>query len=76
MITLCERRTAWDNLTSYCISAKKKHYIEMTEWTNLEGVDIKIVGSLGERNISVTYGELEAIIALHKKMYKDELGEK
>lgn len=52
------RKSVFDNLSNYdYLCSDKDKAIEVTEWTNGEGWDIAI----GERCISLTSGELEAI---------------
>jgi hypothetical protein len=41
-------------------------FIEVTNWSNLDGYDITI----GEKQITLTVGELDAIKALVKKLNK------
>lgn len=53
-----QRKTIYDDLNKYCIYAKDHDYIEVTEWTNGEGYDVNINGN---KRISLTHGELEAI---------------
>lgn len=58
-----------DNLRKYCHHAKDGDFIEVTEWTNGEGWDIQ----MKDRNISLTYGELDAINYLIKALeYSDK----
>lgn len=53
-----QRKTVYDDLNKYCIYAGDNDYIEVTEWTNGDGYDIDVNG---EKKISLTHGELEAI---------------
>lgn len=63
------RISIYDNLRKYCHHAKDSDFIEVTEWTNGEGWDIQIK----DRNISLTYGELDAINYLIKALeYSDK----
>lgn len=64
-----QRKTVYDDLNKYCICAKDHDYIEITEWTNGEGWDVDING---ERKISLTHGELEAIQFLVKYLETQE----
>lgn len=57
------RKSVYDNLKIYDYLCKDEdEIIEVTEWTNGEGWDITI----GERVISLTRGELDAINFLTK----------
>lgn len=57
------RKSVYDNLKIYdYLCNDEDKIIEVTEWTNGEGWDITI----GERVISVTRGELDAINFLTK----------
>ena len=59
------RKTIHDNLGKYDILAQEDDFIEVTEWTNSEGIDTTI----GNRPvISLSYGELEAINYLSKTL--------
>lgn len=59
------RKTISDSLQRYDIFAKENDFIEITEWTNGEGIDI----SLNEKDvISLTYGQLDAIYHLSKEL--------
>ena len=57
-----ERKSVSDELKKYDHLAKDTDFIEVTEWTNGEGWDIW----LNDRQISLTYGQLEAINYLIK----------
>ena len=59
------RTTKFTDTSPYCHLAGPEDTIEMTEWTNCEGVDITLINSLGSNISSFTYGELSALIALH-----------
>lgn len=64
-IEVIPRKSAFADLNEFCsfaIASGKKHlFVEVTEWTNIEGYDITIEGSQGKRTLSLTYGEWEAI---------------
>lgn len=65
------RKSVYDNLKIYdYLCNDEDKIIEVTEWTNGEGWDITI----GERVISLTGGELDAINFLTKYLeYKSKL---
>lgn len=56
-----QRKTVYDDLKKYCYHAKDNDFIEVTEWSNGEGVDIQISD---KKTISLTRGELDAITYL------------
>ncbi len=58
------RKSVHDDLRKYDHLAKNNDFIEVTEWTNGEGIDIFINDSA----IKLTYGELEAINYLCKSL--------
>lgn len=63
------RQTVSDNLKTYDYLAKNEDYIEISEWTNGEGISIYI----NEKHIDLTYGELDAINYLSLSLkYKHE----
>lgn len=61
-----QRKTAFDDLSKYCILSDKNDTIEVTEWTNGEGYDINLSCKHWHRQFSITHGELEAINYLTK----------
>lgn len=67
MAEFSKRKSINDKLSKYDILAKDSDFIEVTEWTNGEGIDI----SINERLINLTYGELEAINHLTKSLEYD-----
>lgn len=63
------RQTVSDNLKTYDYLAKNEDFIEISEWTNEEGISI----SINEKHIDLTYGELDAINYLSLSLkYKHE----
>lgn len=63
-----QRKTIFDDLKKYCVLAGENDTIEVTEWTNGDGYDVTISSKDGIRNLTFTYGELEAINYLIKTM--------
>jgi len=55
-----QRKSISAELKQFCHLSKEHDFIEITEWTNVEGYDITIA----EKNFSVTFGELDAINTL------------
>lgn len=63
------KKSVNDNLRIYDYLAKENDFIEITEWTNGEGISIDI----NEKHIELTYGELDAINYLSLSLeYKHE----
>ena len=54
------RKSVHDDLKKYDYMAKDNDFIEVTEWTNGEGIDVTIESG-STKLISLTYGELDAI---------------
>jgi len=63
-IEINNRKAKFMELKPYCIFAKADDYIEVTEWTNLEGYDVTIHNVDGIKHISLTTGEFEALTVL------------
>jgi hypothetical protein len=61
-----ERKSINADLNDFCYFAKAHDFIEVTDWSNLDGFDI----TLNDKQISLTRGELDAIKALVKKLNK------
>jgi hypothetical protein len=57
---LYDRKAKFTELKKYCHMAKEHDFIEVTEWHNGEGFDV----TLGEKSISLTWGEFDAMTAL------------
>lgn len=64
MPEIIQRKSIHDNLCKYDYLAKEHSFIEVTEWSNSEGIDITI----DDKVISITYGQLEAISFLSKSL--------
>jgi hypothetical protein len=64
MIESANRKCNYSNLNSYCHLAKCGDAVEVTEWVNGEGYDIVISSDSGDKQISLTLGELRAITVL------------
>jgi len=63
-IQVNNRKAKFTNLKPYCHFAQQDDYIEVTEWTNLEGYDVTIHNVDGIKHISLTTGEFEALTVL------------
>lgn len=63
------RKSIFDDLNKYSPFAKEESYIEITEWSNGEGWDIDLDGTM----IKLTIEELDAINYLIKTLsYNNE----
>jgi hypothetical protein len=58
MIKTFNRKAKYIDLKPYCHFAKENDYIEITEWSNIEGFDITING---EKHLSLTWGQWDAL---------------
>ena len=63
-IEVSTRKALVTSLKGYCYLAGENDYIEATEWTNGEGWDISLTSKLGAQHISLTDGELRALLVL------------
>ena len=61
-----ERKSVNASLKDFCYLSKEHSFVEVTEWSNLDGYDITI----DDKQFSLTHGELDAIKALVKKLNK------
>ena len=64
LITVSQRKAIFANLKPYCHFAQQDDYIEVTEWSNGEGYDVTIHNVDGIKNISLTFGEFQALTTL------------
>lgn len=74
-IELVDRKSAFASLNEYCIFSMgerkgKDDFIEVTEWANMEGVDIEINDVDGRHRFMLTYGQFDAIKACVKQINK------
>lgn len=63
-----QRPAVTADLQDYCHLAKPHSFCEVCEWHNGEGWDIQI----DDKHLSLTYGELEAIMVLAKIKHPKE----
>ena len=61
MIETSTRKAKFTELKPYCHHSKEHDYMEVTEWSNSEGVDININD---KKHFSLTWGEYEALQVL------------
>ena len=64
-----KREAIFAELKQFCHLAKAHDFIEITEWNNGEGWDVTI-NTTSEQNISITYGQFDAIKKLIKQLEK------
>jgi len=64
-----KREAIFAELKQFCHLAKEHDFIEITEWNNGEGWDVTI-NTTSEQNISITYGQFDAIKKLIKQLQK------
>ena len=60
MIKVDQRKAKFVELKDYCYISKDNSYIEVTEWSNGEGVDV-VIDSHGIQRFSLTHGEFQAL---------------
>ena len=64
MMKTYNRKATFTLLKPYCYFAQPEDFIEVTEWHNGEGIDVTINTKSGEKHISLTHGEFEALVAV------------
>jgi hypothetical protein len=68
MIETSHRKTLFSELKSYCHSASDHDFIEVSHWSNGEGVDVIISRKRGEERFCLTWGEWELLqVLMHYK---------
>lgn len=68
-IKIVELKETSTELSPYCHFARPENYISVTEWSNGEGKDIRISCVEGEKRISLTHGEFQALEVLWNYKY-------
>lgn len=63
-IEVSQRRSVFAELGAYCMHSSDHDYMEVTEWSNGEGVDIHIDRKRGSEKFSLTHGEWELLTVL------------
>jgi hypothetical protein len=61
------RKSVNAKLSDFDYLAKDHDFIEVTAWTNHDGVDVTIT----DKTIQLTFGEIDAIKKLTKKLIKE-----
>ena len=72
-IQTTQRPSAWATLSDFCtFSMHKKErasdYMEVTQWSNWEGYDVRVHDVNGERHFALTWGQMQALKACIKKL--------
>ena len=68
--TVASRKSIFSEVDEYCYLSKEHDYIEITEWSDGDGVDID-VSSLGQQKMSITWGQFKLIKKLVKQLDKE-----
>ena len=63
-IEVAQRRAVLSHLKSYCVLSGPDDYMEVTEWSNGEGLDIVIDRKGDTERFSLTHGEWECLQVL------------
>lgn len=63
-ITINNRTAKFTELNPYCHHVDAHDFMEVTEWTNVEGFDVTVSAKGGDQRFSLTYGQWEALQAL------------
>lgn len=61
MIRKYSRDAVATEMSEFCALADKNDMLEVTHWANGEGFDVSVLSVDGERNFSMSWGELRAI---------------
>jgi len=69
-IEVSQRRSVFSELKEYCHCAGESDYMEVTHFSNGEGVDINISRRSSEERFTLTWGEFELLTVLMN--YKGE----
>lgn len=62
-----ERRGIFSEVKEYCHLSKECDYIEVTEWSNAEGIDIDLSCNHGGK-LSLTWGQFRLLKKLVKQL--------
>ena len=67
-----KRNSISDYIHKYChFSNSDEDFMELTEWTNGEGVDVMISHGSNSTFISLSYGQLDMMVTLSKLINVD-----
>ena len=64
MIEQSKRKAVFSEIKGYCIHAGENDYMEVTQWSNGEGVDINISRRNCDEKFTLTWGEFELLQVL------------
>ena len=65
-----KRNAIFEELKGYCIFGQKNDYIEVTEWSNGDGVDVDVSAVDGNQRFSLTWGQFDLLKKMIKKLMK------
>lgn len=68
-IEVVQRNSVHVNLNDFCTHSKQDHFMEVTEWSNGDGVDINL-NSFKNNQFSLSWGEFEALCVLVRRLQK------
>lgn len=66
------RKAIFTELEEYCHLVKEHDFMEITEWSNAEGVDVDISRHYGNDRFSLSWGEFKALQHLVLTLAKGE----
>lgn len=69
------RVSIFTTLEKHCVFSNKNDFIEITEWSNLEGVDINLSAVDGNQMFNLTHGQYSALKKLMKTLEKENIKE-
>ena len=72
MIEIKTVQTLKASLKEFCQWSGDHHYIEVTEWLNGDGVDIKLQDTNGIHEFYLTWGQLNALNACIDKLNENK----
>lgn len=61
---ITKRKAIFSEINSYCYLSKEHDYIEVTEWSNGDGVDVNIT----DHYFSITWGQFKLLKKMMKKL--------
>lgn len=80
-ITVTDRKSASASLNQFCTFSMadrqtKGDFLEVIEWGNMEGVDVRISDVTGEHNFQLTHGQYQALTQCYDKLHSEKDWEK
>ena len=67
---ISKRKAIFHELNDYCIFANKNDYMEVTKWSNEEGVDVILSAVDGNQRFAFTWGQFDLLKKMIKKIEK------